>query len=198
MVLISDMLLKINYYAPRAVRSSKINKKFIQGFTLIELTVVLLLIGLIFFTTMPKLDNFLFRSNLKSVARSLKAAVHILRSKSIVSHKNTALNFDLDKGLFWGDYEQPDAEFQTSEKKSHIFSPQRLPRGIRFLDAMNINSDRQNYGLLRSILNPKGVIEETVLHLTDENDRILTIIINAYTGRFLLYDEYVDVEYGEK
>ena len=37
---------------------------------------------------------------------------------------------------------------------------------------------------------------DRILHLKDGNDRILTIIINAYTGRFLLYDEYVEVEYG--
>ena len=170
------------------------------GFTLIELTVVMFLIGLLFFTAMPKLGNFLFQTDLKSVARSLKATVHLLRSKSIVTHKNTVLHFDLDKGLYWGTYENQSKESEISidtPDTSPLISPKKLPEGIKFLDVSNINSPKKKFGLFSSIFNPKGVLEETVLHLIDSNDRVLTIIINAYTGRFLLYDEYVDVEYGE-
>jgi len=170
--------------------------KFYQGFTLIELSVVIFLIGLLFFITIPRLGNFLFQTDLKSVARSLKATVNLLRSKSIVSHKNTVLHFDLDKGLYWGTYETRNREFENLTDSTPLISPQRLPEGIKFLDAYNINSPKKKLGLLNSHFNPKGVIEETVLHLTDKNDRVLTIIINAYTCRFLLYDEYVDVEYG--
>ena len=170
------------------------------GFTLIELTVVMFLIGLLFFTAMPKLGNFLFQTDLKSVARSLKATVHLLRSKSIVTHKKTVLHFDLDKGLYWGTYENQSKESEISidtPDTSPLISPKKLPEGIKFLDVSNINSPKKRLGLFSSIFNPKGVLEETVLHLIDSNDRVLTIIINAYTGRFLLYDEYVDVEYGE-
>ena len=169
--------------------------KFYQGFTLIELTVVIFLIGLLFFTAMPKLGNFLFHTDLKSVARSLKASVHILRSKSIVSHKNTVLHFDLDKGIYWGSYENPGKNLETLIDNSALIPPQELPEDIKFLDASNINSPKRSSGLLSSTLNPKGVIEETILHLADGDEGVFTIIINAYTGRFMIYDEYVDVEY---
>jgi prepilin-type N-terminal cleavage/methylation domain-containing protein len=165
------------------------------GFTLIELIVVLFLIGLVFSLTLPKLGNALFHSDLKSVARSLKATVYTLRSKSIVSHKNTVLHFDLDKGVYWGGYQIPESESETSTGNSVLVRPRELPKGIKFLDATNINTPKRTFGVLSSAFNPKGVLEETVLHLGDGDDKVLTIIINAYTGRFLLYDEYVDVEY---
>ena len=170
------------------------HQKF-YGFTLIEITVVLFLIGLLFFTTMPRLGNFLYQSDLKSVTRSLKSAVHFLRSKSITTHKNTILHFDLDKGIYWGTYEDAHKGYENVKDQSPLFRPKSLPEGIRFLDAFNINAPKKELGMLSSMFNPKGVFEETVLHLTDSNDRILTIVINAYTGRFLIYDEYVDVEY---
>ena len=187
---------------PRSIKFWTICPRFYRGFTLIELSVVIFLIGLLFFTTMPKLGNLLFHSDLKSVVRSLKAAVHILRSKSIVTHKNTILHFNLDEGVYWGTYEIPDegpeTSSYTSEETSPLISPRKLPEGIKFLDATNINSPKKSFGLLSSSFNPKGVIEETVLHLADENEKVLTIIINAYTARFLIYDEYVDVEYGSE
>ncbi len=201
------MFLKRSYHNPRAAKPRFIKfwticPKFYQGFTLIELSVVIFLIGLLFFITMPRLGNFLFHSDLKSVVRSLKATVHILRSKSIVTHKNTVLHFDLDEGLYWGTYEipgkGPETSLYTSEETSPLISPRKLPQGIKFLDAININSHKKRFGLLSSSFNPKGVIEETVLHLVDENEKVLTIIINAYTGRFLIFDEYVDVEYGSE
>ena len=92
-------------------------------------------------------------------------------------------------------------EFEISSDTSdtsQLVTPRKLPPGIKFLDATNINSPKKRSGLLSSSFNPKGVIEETVLHLADRDERVLTIIINAYTSRFMIYNEYVDVEYGNE
>jgi prepilin-type N-terminal cleavage/methylation domain-containing protein len=168
-----------------------------RGFTLIELTVVVFLIGLLFLTSMPKLGNFLFQGDLRRVTRSLKAAVYLLRSKSILTNRNTVLHIDLDKGAYWGTYESPVDEPEAfADDVAPLVARRELPKDIRFVDALNIRTARMMTGQLRSIFNSKGVFEETVLHLADSNDQVHTIIINAYTGRFLLYDEYVDVEYS--
>ncbi len=170
-----------------------------RGFTLIELTVVIFLIGLLFLISMPRLSNFLYQGDLRRVARSLKAAVYLLRSKSIVTNRNTVLHFDLDKGAYWGAYESAEDESEgfSDDEPPLLVSSRELPKDIRFVDALNINTPRVTSGRLSSTFNSKGVFEETVLHLADRNDRVLTIVINAYTGRFLLYDEYVEVEYAE-
>jgi prepilin-type N-terminal cleavage/methylation domain-containing protein len=162
-----------------------------KGFTLLELTLVIFLIGLILSLVMPRLGNFLFQTDLKSVARSLKSAVYTLRSKSITSNTYTVLHIDIDNNLFYGTQETTVKEADSTP----IFSPIKLPEGIRFLDASNINVAKKKLGTLSSCFNPKGVFEETVLHLADRDENVMTIIINAYTGSFMLYDEYVDVEY---
>jgi len=169
-----------------------------RGFTLIELTMVIFLIGLLLLTAMPKLGNFLYQGDLRRVARSLKAAVYLLRSKSILTNRNTVLHIDLDKGTYWGAYESAEDEPESfTDDATALISRRELPKDIRFVDALNINSPRMITGRLSSTFNSKGVFEETVLHLADRNDQVLTIVINAYTGRFLLYDEYVDVEYSK-
>ena len=163
-----------------------------RGFTLIELTVVLFLMGLFLFAALPNVQSFLFHSDLNSVARSLKSTVRLLRSKSIATGRNTVLCIDLDQGRYWGEFDRPNAS------SAAVVPSQTLPEGIRFVDATTIRLPKRETGRVCSLLNPKGVIEETVLHLVDRSHRVMTIIINAYTGRFSLYEEYVDVEYGSK
>ena len=170
-------------------------QKFHQGFTLIELSVTLFLIGVLFFISMPKLGNFLFQTDLKEVTRSLKSTVHLLRSKSISSHRMTTLYLDLDRNLYWGAFTNPDEEKEGLARKPFLVAPKKLPQGTRFLDAANINTPKTALGLLTSTFNAKGAVEETVIHLVDQSKNVLTIIVNAYTGRFLIFDEYVDVEY---
>lgn len=171
-----------------------------NGFTLIELTVVLFLMGLFLFAAMPNVQSFLFHSDLNSVARSLKATVRLLRSKSIVTGRNTLLCVDLDRDRYWGTFDNPESDSASSDTtaSSPVIPPQELPEGIRFVDATTIRLPKRETGRVCSLLNPKGVIEETVLHLADRGNRVLTIVINAYTGRFSLYEEYVDVEYEAK
>lgn len=167
-----------------------------HGFTLIELSITLFLIGTLFFISMPKLGNFLFQTDLKGTVRSLKAAVNILRSKSISSHRVTSLHLDLDQNLYWGAYAFQETDENPGAKRVLVL-PRKLPEGIRFLDAANINTPKKTLGLLTSSFNHKGALEETVIHLADKNKNVVTVIVNAYTGRFSIYDEYVDVDYGK-
>jgi general secretion pathway protein H len=194
-----DLMKRVQRVAmPRLFHFLPIGQKMKKGFTLIELTVVIFIIGLISLITMPRVGNFLYQSDLKTATRSLKSAVRLTRSKSITTQKMTLLFFDLNQGLYWGAYVGSEDNTQSFlGEKEYLFAPKRLPKGIRFLDAANINSGKRSFGVLSSLFNPKGVFEETVLHLTDQNNQIMTIVINAYTGRFTIYDEYVDIEYGE-
>jgi len=170
-------------------------RKFHHGFTLIELSITIFLIGILTFISMPKLENFLYQKDLNSTARSLKSTVQMLRSKSIATHRLTTLYLDLDKNLYWGSFTYPDEGREIPTRALYLVSPKKLPEGTRFMDASNINTPKQTLGLLSSTFNAKGALEETVIHLKDENRNVLTIIVNAYTGRFSLFDEYVDVEY---
>jgi prepilin-type N-terminal cleavage/methylation domain-containing protein len=166
-----------------------------SGFTLIELSITLFLIGVLFFISMPKIGNFLYQKDLSEVARSLKSTVHVLRSKSISTHRLTTLFLDLDKNLYWGAFTDPDEDGKDRTRKPFLVTPRKLPEGTRFLDAANINTPKQTLGLMTSTFNSKGALEETVIHLSDQSKNVLTIIVNAYTGRFSIFDEYVDVEY---
>ncbi len=169
-----------------------------NGFTLLELALVMFLIGLVLSISMPRLGNFLFQTDLKSVARSLKSTVYLMRSKSISSNTHTILHFDLDQNLYWGTSAARTKQDSDAPEEAPIVSRVHLPSGIRFLDASNIISGKKTFGVLASAFNPKGMFEETVLHMADRDENVMTIIINAFTASFMIYDEYVDVEYEKE
>jgi len=72
-----------------------------NGFTLLELVLVLLLIGLIAGLTTPFVVSTLDRIELQSAARKLNAALRFARSEAVT--RKTALTFkaDIDKGRYW-------------------------------------------------------------------------------------------------
>jgi len=157
--------------------------------------VVLFLVGILLFVSMPKLGSFLFQADMNDAVRSLRAAVNALRSKSVSSQESTSLHLDLDRNMYWGAYAPPYGKTGYDESQGMLFMPKRLPEGIRFLDAGNINTPKRTSGILRSSFNSKGALEETIIHLKGRNESIVTVVVNAYTGRFSIFDEYVDVEY---
>jgi prepilin-type N-terminal cleavage/methylation domain-containing protein len=169
-----------------------------KGFTLLELALVMFLIGLVLSISMPRLGNFIFHTDLKSISRSLKSVVYVMRSKSISTNTYTILHFDLDQNLYWGTAAAKTKQPSDTPEETPVVSPVKLPPGIRFVDAGNINSVKKTFGVLSSAFNPKGMFEETVLHMADRDENVMTIIINAFTGSFMIYDEYVDVEYGKE
>ena len=180
------------------MRTSTIGRLNRKGFTLLELALVMFLIGLVLSISMPRLGNLLFHTDLKSVARSLKSVVYVMRSKSISTNTYTILHFDLDQNLYWGTAVSKKKQTSDASEETPVVSPVKLPSGIRFMDAGNINSVKKTFGILNSAFNPKGMFEETVLHMSDRDENVMTVIINAFTGSFMIYDEYVDVEYGKE
>ncbi len=170
-----------------------------SGFTLIELAVVVCLVSLFLGLAVPRVEGFLFRGGLNGAARSMKASVRYLRSKSILTGEFTALCFDLDRNAYSGEYEPAERTAgETGRAGAPLIPPETLPEDVRFLDVSNIREPKRRTGELRSVLNPKGVIEETVIHLADDRGRRLTLVINAYTGRFSIHEGYVDLEYARR
>jgi len=72
-----------------------------DGFTLIELIVVISLIGLMLFFSLPRLQNNPFFDDSKKSSRWLIGKVQALKESAIRNQKQYTLHFDLDSGRIW-------------------------------------------------------------------------------------------------
>jgi len=71
------------------------------GFTLIELIVVIALMGLMLFFSLPKFQNNPFLNDTKKSSRWLIRKVQTLRESALRDQKRYTLHFDLDSGRVW-------------------------------------------------------------------------------------------------
>ena len=77
-----------------------------DGFTLIELVVVLILIGVSVALVAPKISHSLERSQFRKDVRSVSAMLTLARSQAIAHKIPYALSMDLDKHYIWVDTAQ--------------------------------------------------------------------------------------------
>ena len=158
---------------PRAMPRSK------EGFTLIELIVVMMLIGLMTAITVPRFRYALLTDNLKTATRKLAGIVKGLREDAIREHKTLILHFDLDANRFWIDSAGMTEEEQilAREKASS------LPKGVRILGVWSKGKDKQVGGETAIRFNKHGYVQQSVIHLGAEDGREFTLELSPFLRR---------------
>ena len=74
-----------------------------NGYTLIELAVVMVLIGIMMTLAVPKLRTINMTDDLKGSTRRMVGLIKALRDDAIRNNRAYKLNFDLDSHEFWID-----------------------------------------------------------------------------------------------
>jgi prepilin-type N-terminal cleavage/methylation domain-containing protein len=72
-----------------------------EGFTLLEITIVLFLAGLFLSITVPVVRDNLLHDNLKTASRTLVATIIKVRDESLNQYLDHTLFFDIDNGRYW-------------------------------------------------------------------------------------------------
>ena len=169
--------------APKVVNALKDTR----GFSLIELVVVLFILGLVLSVMIP---NYGQGGNLASSARQLVGMIRSLHVAASSTKQLHRLYLDLDQQAYWAtvvdsDQERPPAD---PSRARHL----RLPPRIRFRDAWTFHQGKVASGRAFVQFFPVGRAERTVIHLADEEQNVLTLVLNPATGVVQVLDRYVE------
>ncbi len=161
-----------------------------EGFTLLELLVVILIVGAFFFVAVPKFQD-LTEVNLKSASRNLTTTIKYLYNEAAFKKNIHRLVFDIESGEYW---------VETLQGNEYGIPPdskiRRLPNGVYFKDIITERSLQRNPlddDKEFIIFLPTGFVEPAVIHIYTESDRHYTLATKPYTGGTKVYDEYVDL-----
>jgi len=163
----------------------KLNK---GGFTLIELMLVILVLGIILFLTVPTLRHVLLADNLKKAARQLIGLEKKLRSDALRDQIDYILHLDLSNSNYWVTSSDMTPEGQEEKKKN----VQHLASGVSVLDIIGENNQKQTEGIVKIKFQKNNVSMPAVIHLFAEGKN-MTLVINPFLGVSDIYDKYVDI-----
>ncbi len=164
-----------------------------RGYTLIELSVVVLLIGIMLLVAVPRVRDTLLNDDLKAVTRRLVSFARELRYESVRDQTDYILHIDLNNPAFMSYPADTTAEKRAELRKGAY----RLPEGIRIVDVRQAGEGRRTEGEALVRFFRRGYAEPTVIHLA-KDDRSFTVIINPFVQAMTVYEKYVDFSFNEE
>jgi prepilin-type N-terminal cleavage/methylation domain-containing protein len=162
-----------------------------KGFTLIELTIVIVILGVMLSLIIPRLGE-LGEANLKRSARHLSGMIRFLHDESLSKKETYRLRFDISEGRYW------------TEKWTILNLSDKTAEYKRFSSEMAADGSLSGQTTFRDVkvashpddpyieFSPEGWVEHALIHLRDGEGRDFTLVVNPLTGNAELRDGYIE------
>jgi type II secretory pathway pseudopilin PulG len=160
-----------------------------EGFTLIELTIIIVIIGVMLSLIIPRLGE-IGEANLKRSARHLTGMIRFLRDESQARKAAYRLRFDIQAGHYWAEVMTVTSE-QTVEflrLQSEVGSEGSLSGQTTFRDVKVAGHPDDPYVQFT----PDGWVESALIHLRDGDNKDFTLLVNPLLGNTELREGYVE------
>jgi len=161
------------------------------GYTLIELIVVLILLGLMFGLTVPRFRQAVLSDSLDATALRLIGLVQNLRERAISGQVTYVLHFDIRDGKVWASASTATEEEQESARERAF----ELPDDVRIEDIWSWRRGKL-YDEATVRFSRKGYIEQSMIHLESEDGRQLSLELTPFLGSIKTHEGYVDFNRG--
>jgi prepilin-type N-terminal cleavage/methylation domain-containing protein len=167
-----------------------INNEHCSGFTLIELIVVISLIGLMLFVSLPRLQDNPFLDGGKQSSRWLIGKVRSLKESAIRDQKQYTLHFDLDSGRIWDTNESMSPEDVESAALNSSYA---LPDDLRIIDIEYPQKGKTYSGQTEIIFYKAGYTDKVLVHM-QEDDTYLSFLIEPFLSNVQFFESYASFE----
>ena len=167
------------------------SSRYVRGFTLIELVVVIVLIGLMFGITVPRFRQALLSDSLDATSLRLIGLVQDLRERAISGQVSYILHLDIREKRIWAVAGTASEEEQETARERAY----ELPGDVKIQDVWSWSSGKLfNEGRIR--FSRKGYIEQSMIHLQSEDGRELSLELTPFLGSVKIHEGYVDFDRG--
>ena len=162
---------------------------FPKGFTLLELTIIIVLLGVLLTLVIPRLGE-IGEANLKRSARHLTGMIRYLRDESQARKAVYRLRFDVQGGRFWTEVMtlSTDQSVEFIRLHSEIGTEGSLAGQTTFRDVKVAGHPDDPY----IQFTPDGWVENAAIHLRDGEGRDFTLFVNPLMGSTELREGYME------
>lgn len=163
-------------------------KKYIGGYTLIELIAVICLIGLLMFVGIPRLVNLVETGDAKKLLRWIMVQVPVLKDNAVRYQKDFALNIDIDGQVLWISHEgMTKEEAEKAASKGYTLSKSLQVRDVVFAAGDRISSGRAIVSFYK-----KGYSDKVLIHISGDKERQYSLLIESFLHAAMLREAQVE------
>ena len=168
--------------APRACRHGT------AGFTLIEIMVVVMILGLLYAIVVPNLGAFLPKTRLDKEARVLASNIDMMRSEARIQSKRLTLQLDLKKAR-WRRVQPPEQQLTTDQDawtlEEHFDEWTDLEHDVVYAGAGDTNEGLLHNGFYGIVFDENGFTADQVVMFKLESDpsMLWSVQIHGLTGQ---------------
>jgi prepilin-type N-terminal cleavage/methylation domain-containing protein len=159
------------------------------GFTLIELIVVIALLGLMLFFSLPRLQNNPFLDDSKKSSRWLIGKIQSLKESAIRDQKLYTLHFDLDSGRVW----ETNETMSPEDLESAVLNSYALPDDLRIIDIEYPTKGKIYSGQATISFYKAGHTDKALVHM-QEGDTYLSFLIEPFLANVQFFEKYASFE----
>ena len=156
-----------------------VNRKFIQGFTMVELLVVLFLIGLMFSIAIPSFIHTVEALKFKATARQIVSTLKFARNTAVFKQRSQTVGFDIDNDLYYleGQRVDGDEEFLSQGMKTV-----KLPSDVS-IESVEMVKDRIESGKGNILFYPDGSSSSGAIIVNNKRTKEgFRIAVDIFTG----------------
>ena len=165
------------------------NAELPNGFTLIELIVVISLMGIMLFFSLPKLQNNPFLDDTEKSSRWLIGKVQALKEIAIRDQKQYTMHLDLDSGRIW----ETNESMSQEDLESAALQSYALPVDVHIADVEYPIKGKINSGQTDITFYKAGYTDKALIHLQD-GDRYQSFLIEPFLSNVKFFETYASFE----
>lgn len=177
------------------------------GYTLIELSVVLVIMGVLLLVTVGRIDGLLPRYRVRSCVREIASELRLARASAMSTGMPHYIQYDVPNKTYWilspekvnqsGDEEEPadtaENAFKDAEYKWVRTMERKLPDGVKFEKIVWSAEQTAEVMPVTVECTPYGSIRSHTIWITGEEDNSkFTIVASPVTGFVDLKEGHVE------
>ena len=160
-----------------------------NGYTLIELIVVIALLGIMIMFSVPRFHDTLFLNDTDTVSRWIIGKVQALREAALQDQKQYILHIDLDTHRLWDTNESMSPE----NREEVALDAYTLPGNVRIVEVEFPVSGKISSGRADIRFYQTGHTDKVLIHL-DDGERQLSFLIEPFLAKVKLIEKYASFE----
>lgn len=158
-----------------------------SGFTLLEIVIVVAVVALFVGLAVPRLPD-MAGTRIHQNARKVSMMLQLARSRAVSMRRYYRVDVDLDANGISVSYFGPEGTYIPDDEVRQF----RLREGI-ITDVVNSSEGKVLEGTGWVRISPRGFIEPALIHIRDEQERVVTVAPSPVSGRVRIQEGYIDL-----